>query len=107
MPNYQETIMVRLSLTQLEARDVPAGGVVAEMVGSNLVITGDEYDNLFWIDAVGGEVTVSAYQTTVNGLTEPATFRGVTRVEMIGGDGDDNVQAFTERLPDGSEAVGE
>ena len=83
----------QLYLTQLDARDVPAGGVVAEQIGGTLFITGDNFDNSVAVTANADGVKVEGIQTAINGTAGPAVFAGVARIEVIGGDGDDHVQA--------------
>jgi hypothetical protein len=84
---------IPLSLTQLEDRCVPAGNVLAQMVGSTLLITGDELDNDVDIVGIFGEASVRGFNdTSVNGaLNDGLTFPGVERVAVFTGDGDDSV----------------
>jgi hypothetical protein len=84
----------QLSVTQLEAREVPAGGVVAEMYGGTLLITGDNFDNSVTVSGSGivdDGVTVEGFQTSINGGDAPAFFTGVERVEIIGRSGEDRI----------------
>jgi hypothetical protein len=77
------------------------------MISGTLVITGDEFDNIVWISSVNDEVTVQGIRTAVNGNSEPATFTNVARIEVIGGDGDDSVQAFLGQTLSELETVAE
>jgi len=93
----------QLFVEPLENRAVLAGNVLAQMVDSTLFITGDEFDNHVGIvSTLGGEVTVGGFfETAINGNTGPATFSGVARIEVVGGDGNDGVGATLD------ETVGE
>lgn len=86
--------LAQLSLTQLDARDVPAGGVVAQMIGGTLFIAGDNFDNSVAVIANVDGVKVEGFQTAINGNSEPASFSGVSRIEIVSGDGDDVIQGY-------------
>jgi hypothetical protein len=84
----------RLFVEYLENRSVLAGNVLAQMVDSTLFISGDEFDNNVAVVSTGGDsVTVQGFQTAINGDTVTTTFSGVARIEIVGGDGDDLIQA--------------
>lgn len=82
----------RLFVEQLENRLVLAGNVLAEVTGSTLRITGDQFDNsLSIVGYLGGGVSVLGFDTSVNGGTDGLFFSGVDRVEISTGDGDDQI----------------
>ncbi len=88
---------LQLRLEALEERIAPAGAILAEIRGGNLVITGDADANDIVIDNAGlaaGQVrlTSGADATEINGGVGPVILDGFTRgIAMKMGDGDDSV----------------
>jgi hypothetical protein len=79
-----------LGVESLEARDVPAGNVTVQVIGGDLVVTGDNASNGVLIRQIGNGVysVAGSNITTVNGSLLPRTFSGVfddIRVNMNGG----------------------
>jgi hypothetical protein len=57
----------RLGVERLEARDVPAGNVLAALVGGNLVLAGDGAGNSVQVSVEGDDLVVAGDDTTING----------------------------------------
>ncbi|MBW3540489.1 MAG: peptidylprolyl isomerase [Planctomycetes bacterium] len=82
---------------RLERRTMLAGNVLAELVGGDLILTGDGADNSFAVSAVAGDVRIQGLEgTTINGSADPfvgiAGGTSVPRNLVIrGGDGNDKI----------------
>jgi len=95
----------RLVLNALEARDVPAGNVIASVSAAGLLsLLGDERDNVVTLTIVGGvtpTVTVTPFgatTVTVDGVTSGAGVavvipKAAKALSAKMGDGDDTLQA--------------
>jgi|GEM_PF-3482940 len=85
----------RLEIEQLEERIAPAGGVTISQSGGSITITGDDEANSIVIDTSGldaGQLRIAsgADATTIDGLTDPQVYDGVTsNVTVILKGGDD------------------
>jgi hypothetical protein len=83
-PKVRTRWRARTSAEQFEVRLLPAGNVVATIVGDNLVLAGDAQDNSVRIEIDGGNVIVTGLDgTTING---DADFEAVTGSTSIAGD---------------------
>jgi hypothetical protein len=82
----------RLACDQLEARENPAGNVVASLSGGTLRVAGDAADNQISIQQnAAGDIIIYGYDgTAVNGLPSVYVGRGVLdRLEVDMADGAD------------------
>ncbi len=97
----------QLQLEALEERIAPAGAIMAEIRGGNLVITGDADANDIVIDDAGlgaGQIRITSGgdATEINGGAGPVVLDGFTRgITMKLGDGDDTVVLDQLNYPGG------
>lgn len=79
-----------LCLEPLEARDVPAGDVIASVSRGTLTLTGDDFGNSVELLVTPTGVTVTGVSTSVNGQPEltAVPFGPITsiRAQLVGGD---------------------
>lgn len=95
-----------LRIESLERREVLAGNVAAQLVGSTLTLTGDALANQLMVSSVaGGRFAVIGGGTTINGSQDSfVTSRPVTSIVANFGGGDDLVgfgndaQVFARQL---------
>jgi len=95
-----------LRVEALERRDLLAGNVTAQLVGSTLLLTGDALGNELVVASVtGGRIAVIGNTTTVNGSTSPfVTSRPVVSIVANLNGGNDgigfgnNAQGFADQL---------
>jgi hypothetical protein len=68
-----------------------AGNITSSLNGGVLSLTGDQLDNLSFVNGTGvpGQVLVQPVATTIDGVAAPKTFNGVTSVAIIGQAGND------------------
>lgn len=67
---------------KLEDRCLLAGNISAVQKGSTLIITGDNDGNLVSVYGTGGNITVTGFDTTLNGSTLPLEFSGVENLKV-------------------------
>lgn len=81
----------RLRFESLESRFMPAGNVVASLVGDLLLLRGDAAANNIALTAgaVNQQVVVTGVGTKVNGATAARTFNNVRAVQVLLNDGND------------------
>ena len=93
--------LTRTSIEVLEARITPAGNVLAQVIGGDLIVTGDSAANAFEItETEGSTEELVAYlltpldgSTTINGSADPVTVTGVKRdVRVALGGGADHLR---------------
>jgi hypothetical protein len=81
----------KLRCDSLESRLLMAGNITSSLDGGVLTLTGDQLDNLSFVNGTGvpGQVVVQPVATTIDGSTTPKTFNGVDSVVVNGNDGND------------------
>lgn len=95
-----------LHVEPLERREVLAGNVTAQLVGSTLLLTGDALGNELVVASVmGGAIAVIGNDTTVNGSTSPFVTSGrvVSIIANLNGGNDgigfgNTAQGFADQL---------
>jgi hypothetical protein len=91
------------SAEQFEVRLLPAGNVIATVVGDNLVLSGDAEDNSVRIEISGGNVVVTGLDgTTINGDPD---FEAVTGSTSVSGDVVANLGRGDDKLAIGDDVV--
>ena len=84
-------------IERLESRITPAGNVIAQLIGTHLILIGDAEANTLVVSQDQDErfeftISSSDQTTTINGSSDPATFRNVTGdLRLFLGGGDDYI----------------
>ncbi|MBI82361.1 MAG: hypothetical protein CMJ81_04120 [Planctomycetaceae bacterium] len=94
----------KLSLQALEDRNMFAGNILANLVGTDLTVTGDAHDNQVEIEEIApNKIQVTGLKgTTVNGKAAPQVFAAklIENVTVRTGDGMDEVNIHDLTLTD-------
>src|SRR4051794_38591990 len=91
----------RCTFENLESRCMLAGNVSAQIVKGNLVLKGDNSNNVIEITSTTtGSITITGTSTNVNSLSTPVTLSGFTgniQMNLKGGNDDATFTNLTTR----------
>jgi hypothetical protein len=81
----------KLRCEMLEGRWMMAGNITSSITDGVLTLSGDQLDNLSFVNGTGvpGQVVVQPVATNVDGTPTPKTFNGITSLVINGNDGND------------------